>query len=206
MIRNIIFDLGGVLLNLDMPATATAFKQIGLHSFDELYTQAKQTGLFDDFDKGVISPDEFRTELRRYLPQNTTDEAIDNAWNAMLLDLPPQRLELLQSLRSKYNLYLLSNTNEIHVKAFSAYLQNTFGFPDFSDFFDQWYYSCRMGMRKPDEEIFLKVMSNHNLVPAETIFIDDSKQHVDGAAKTGIQAIWLEPGQTIHTLQEKELF
>jgi glucose-1-phosphatase len=206
MIRNIIFDLGGVLLNLDMQATATAFKEIGLLHFDELYTQAKQTGLFDDFDKGKITPETFRAMLREHLPKGTTDAAIDHAWNAMLLDLPQQRLELLQSLRGNYNLYLLSNTNEIHVEAFSAYLQNTYGFPDFSGFFDQWYYSCRMGMRKPDEEIFLKVISNHNLIPAETIFIDDSKQHVDGAARTGIQAIWLEPGQTIHNLQENGIF
>lgn len=206
MIRNIIFDLGGVLLNLDMNATATAFKKLGIQNFDDLYTQAKQTGLFDAFDKGHISPTEFRTALRQHLPENTSDNAIDEAWNAMLLDLPIERLDLLRSLKGKYRLFLLSNTNEIHVTAFSDYLNKTFGFPDFTDFFEQWYYSCRMGMRKPDEEIFEKVMSLHQLIPSETLFIDDSIQHVHGAAKTGIQAVWLEPGQTILTLQEQGVF
>lgn len=206
MIRNLIFDLGGVLLNLDFEATARSFRALGLHNFDELYTQARQTGFFDAFDKGHISPDQFRNELRKYLPPHTSDEAIDHAWNAMLLNLPTERLELLQNLRRKYKLYLLSNTNEIHVTAFSNYLQQTFGFPDFSNYFDQWYYSCRMGMRKPDEEIFHKVMNDHGLIAEETIFIDDSKQHVTGAARTGIKAVWLEPGQTVFTLLEQGVY
>ncbi|MCU0432219.1 MAG: HAD family phosphatase [Bacteroidia bacterium] len=206
MIRNLIFDLGGVILNLDFQATADAFRALGMTNFDELYTQAKQTGIFDEFDKGHISPAQFRTELRKHLPPHTSDQAIDHAWNAMLLNLPPERLELLRELRGKYKLYLLSNTNEIHVEAFSAYLQHTFGFADFTGYFDQWYYSCRMGMRKPDEEIFLKVLNDHRLNASETIFIDDSKQHVEGAARTGIHAIWLEPGQTVFSLREQGVY
>jgi glucose-1-phosphatase len=206
MIRNLIFDLGGVLLNLDFEATARSFRALGLHHFDALYTQARQTGFFDEFDKGFISPAQFRNEIRTHLPPHTSDHAIDAAWNAMLLNLPPERLELLRSLRTKYKLFLLSNTNEIHVTAFSNYLLHTFGFPDFNDYFDQWYYSCRMGMRKPDEEIFHKVMNDHGLNPAETIFIDDSKQHVEGASRTGIQAVWLQPEQTVFTLLEQGVY
>lgn len=183
-----IFDLGGVLLNLDTAATGNAFRALGMTGFDAHYTQAKQSGLFDAFDKGEISPQEFRNTLKKHLPPGTSDEAIDKAWNAMLLDLPVERLQLLEQLRGKYRLFLLSNTNEIHVTAFSAYLQRTFGFSDFSGYFERWYYSCRIGKRKPDAEAFLHVLEENGLIAEETIFIDDSPQHVEGARKLGIHA------------------
>lgn len=201
MIRNIIFDLGGVLLNLDMKKTRDAFIELGMPDFDEHFTQAKQSGMFDLFDCGKISPGEFRAELKKYLPE-ASDEKIDRAWNAMLQDLPPERLELLKLLSQKYRLFLLSNTNEIHVAAFSAYLERTFGFSDFADYFEQWYYSCRIGKRKPGAEIFEFVLAENKLLPEETLFIDDSPQHVEGAIRTGIKGILLEQGKTINTLFE----
>ncbi len=184
----VIFDLGGVLLNLDTAATGNAFRALGMTDFDAHYTQAKQNGLFDAFDKGEISPQEFRNALKKHLPPGTSDEAIDKAWNAMLLDLPVERLQLLEQLRGKYRLFLLSNTNEIHVTAFSGYLQRTFGFSDFSNYFERWYYSCRIGKRKPDAEAFFHVLEENGLNAEETIFIDDSPQHVEGALKLGIHA------------------
>lgn len=193
MIRNIIFDLGGVLINLDMEATAKAFRALGMTDFDAHYSQAKQSGLFDAFDKGQITPQEFREGMKPFLPAGTTDAQIDAAWNAMLLDLPGERLALLRELRKKYRLFLLSNTNEIHVTAFSASLQQAHeGFTDFSDYFDRWYYSCRIGKRKPDAEAFLHVLEENDLLAEETLFIDDSKQHVEGALQTGIRAALLD--------------
>jgi putative hydrolase of the HAD superfamily len=205
MIRNIIFDLGGVIINLDMQATAKAFRALGMADFDRHFTQAKQSGLFDEFDRGKISPQEFRNGLKPFLPAGTSDEAIDKAWNAMLLDVPEYRLEALLKLKGKYRTFLLSNTNEIHVGAFSAALRQAYGFADFSGFFERWYYSCRMGKRKPDEEIFRQVLLENGLDANETLFIDDSIQHVEGARKTGIRAEWLEPGKEFSLMIEKIL-
>jgi glucose-1-phosphatase len=202
-IRNIIFDLGGVLLNLDYALTSKAFLALGMRDFDANFTQAQQVGWFDAFDKGSISPDEFRRFLRPHLPINTTDEAIDEAWNAMLLNLPIERLDLLRALGKRYRIFLLSNTNEIHVAAFSAYLQTTYGIPDFSDYFERWYYSCRIGMRKPDAEIFQYVLSENKLLAAETLFIDDSKQHIKGAMHVGLHTLFMPPEENINSLLKK---
>lgn len=202
MIKNIIFDLGGVILNLDPAATQKAFEALGLADFEKQYSTIRQTGCFDDFDCGRISEQEFRDHLKKFLPAAVDDKAIDAAWNAMLLDLPKERLDLLRSLGKKYRLFLLSNTNEIHVTAFSAYLQNEFGITDFSDYFERWYYSCRIGKRKPDAEIFQFVLDENGLTAEETFFIDDSPQHVEGAKRTGIQALLLTPGKTINDLFE----
>lgn len=200
MIKNIIFDLGGVLLNLDPSATQKAFEALGLVDFEKQYSTIRQTGCFDDFDCGRISEQEFRNHLKKFLPSTVDDKAIDAAWNAMLLDLPKERLELLQSLGKKYRLFLLSNTNEIHVTAFSAYLQKEFGFADFSDYFERWYYSCRIGKRKPDVEIFQFVLDENGLKAEETFFIDDAPQHVEGARKAGIKSFLLPAGKDICTV------
>jgi FMN phosphatase YigB (HAD superfamily) len=190
-IKNIIFDLGGVIINLDMKATRDAFIALGAENFDTIYTQAGQTGIFDRFDKGEITPAEFRNELRKHIPRKVTDEEIDGAWDAMLLDVPKAKLELLSHLGKKYRLFLLSNTNVIHVKNFSAELQRVHGTPDFSPYFEKWYYSCNIGMRKPDAEIFEFVLNENHLKAEETLFIDDSVQHIQGASLLGIQTLLL---------------
>lgn len=196
-IKNIIFDLGGVIINLDMAATRNAFIGLGIKNFDSIYSQAVQSGIFDQFDKGQITPHEFRNELRKHIPGTVTDAQIDAAWNAMLMDIPKEKLELLSRLKKKYRLFLLSNTNVIHVKNFSAELQRVYGTPDFSAYFEQWYYSCNIGMRKPDAEIFHHVLRENNLVAAETLFIDDSIQHIRGAGQSGIQTLFLEKGSAL---------
>lgn len=193
----IIFDLGGVLLNIDYGLTSAAFRALGMEDFDERYSQARQAGLFDQYEKGAISSDEFRARLLELLPSGTTPEQVDQAWCAMLLDFPPSRLRLLEDLRKRYRIFLLSNTNEIHMRALSAYLQRQFGFSDFSKLFVKEYYSYRMGMRKPDAEIFETVLRENDLRVSEVVFIDDSKQHVEGALKLGIDARLLEKGVDI---------
>lgn len=191
-IKNIVFDLGGVIINLDMLATHNAFIALGVADFDSIYSQANQSGIFDGFDKGKISPEEFRNELRKHIPRDVSDPEIDAAWDAMLLDVPKEKLDLLTQLGKKYRLFLLSNTNVIHVKNFSAALQRVYGTPDFSPYFEKWYYSCNIGMRKPDAEIFEFVLNDNNLKAEETLFIDDSIQHIRGAGKLGIQTLFLD--------------
>ena len=201
-IEAIIFDLGGVILNIDYRLTAEAFQQLcpdtrGLETF---YSQEKQNPLFDDLEKGNIAAGDFRNKIREYLGKYFTDEVIDNAWNALLLDLPLERLEFLQSLKNKYKLFLLSNTNEIHIKAFSAYLQKLIGKPDMADYFIKEYFSFNLGMRKPEIAIFEAVVNEQSLNTSKTLFIDDSPQHVEGAKKAGLQAIHLKKGESFISL------
>ncbi|MDD2278054.1 MAG: HAD family phosphatase [Bacteroidales bacterium] len=187
-IKNIIFDLGGVIINIDYHLTINAFKALGLQNFDTIFNQAKQIGVFDLLDKGLIAPQEFRNEVRRITSSNLTDEQIDKAWNAMLLDFPPSRLELLRKVKSDYNTFLLSNTNAIHFEAYNQILHRTFGVKNLSVFFDREYYSHLIHMRKPDANAFELILNENNLKPEETLFIDDTMQHVEGAKKIGILA------------------
>lgn len=199
-IKNIIFDLGGVIINLDMAATRNAFVALGVVDFDSIYSQAAQSGIFDGFDRGKITPEEFRTELRKHIPHVVSDAEIDAAWDAMLLDVPKEKLDLLLRLKKKYRLFLLSNTNVLHVRNFSAELLRVHGTPDFSPYFEKWYYSCNIGMRKPDAEIFEFVLSENNLKAEETLFIDDSSQHIRGAATCGIKTAFLDKGMNLENL------
>jgi epoxide hydrolase-like predicted phosphatase len=191
-IKNIIFDLGGVIINIDYNLTANAFEQMGISNFKELFSQAQQSHLFDLYEKGQISSAEFRIEIKKIIGHHYTDEAIDKAWNALLLDIPPNRLTLLDSVKTKYNTFLLSNTNDIHIETFNGYLKQTFGINNLENYFNKLYLSYKVGMRKPDAEIFELVLSENNLVPEETLFIDDSIQHIESAKKLGIQAYWLD--------------
>ncbi len=201
-IKNIIFDLGGVILNIDYTLTSQAFKNLGLTDFDEKYSQAKQNHLFDRLETGKINPSDFRQEMKSYFNLPVTDLDVDTAWNAMLLDLPQERIELLKKLSTRYRLFLLSNTNIIHYKAYSAYLQKTFGKLIFDAVFEKQYLSFQIGMRKPDKEIFELVLNENKLQASETLFIDDSIQHIQGATSCGIITHHLKPSQTIIELFE----
>ncbi len=190
-IRNIIFDLGGVLLNINYQRTINAFKELGIINFDDLFSQAKQSNLFNDFETGIIAPSEFRDQLREISGMRLIDQQIDHAWNAMLLDMPPTRVKLLEKVSKNYRTFLLSNTNAIHYPVYNAYMEDEFGCPDLTNLFEKEYLSYRTGMRKPDVEIFDLVINENLLNPDETLFIDDSPQHVHGARKAGLHALWL---------------
>ena len=198
-IKNIIFDLGGVLLNLDYSLTTKAFNAIahGFGTFDATYTDQSEKQLFEDFEKGLLTAKQFRDRIRKLLLANVDDETINTAWNAMLLDFPEERLSLLKKLRSNYRLYLLSNTNEIHIQAYTNILNSTFGLANLSGIFEKEYYSYSIGMRKPDKEIFQYVLSENKLSPSNTLFIDDSIQHIAGANELGIQTLFLDKGKNI---------
>ena len=127
----IIFDLGGVVLNLDYQATIDAFKDLGKENFDKLYTQANQDKIFDQFETGSISPQEFREYFKMILGNTISDQQIDDAWNKLLLDLPKERVDLLYRLKEKYQIFLFSNTNEIHLNSFKQTIKDAFGDEDF---------------------------------------------------------------------------
>lgn len=191
-IRNIIFDLGGVLLNIDYHATIDAFKALGVQNFEGFFTQAAQSHLFDRLDTGQISPEAFRQELRDISGIAMSDADIDQAWNAMLLDLPQQRIPLLEDARMHYRTFLLSNTNAIHYPAYTQYLKDAHGYESLALLFEKHYLSHDIGMRKPDVEVFEWVLQQNGLLASETLFIDDTLQHVQGARKAGLWAYWLD--------------
>jgi glucose-1-phosphatase len=199
-IKNIIFDLGGVILDIDYQLTSKAFMALGLKNFDDIYSQKKQQHFFDDFEKGILSVKRFRKEIKNYLPERVTNENIDDAWNSMLLTIPVGRIDWLNELNRKYRIFLLSNTNEIHKKAFRKIVNGEVGYDVFDDVFEKCYYSSELKMRKPDTQIFIHVLEQSNLNPSETLFIDDSPQHVNGAQKAGIHAIHLQLGKKVEDL------
>lgn len=202
-VKNIIFDLGGVIINLDIPSTIEAFNQISDLPFEQIYTQAQQNNVFNLFDKGQINEIDFFTELRKELRFKGEDIELYNAWNKMLLDVPEQRLEMLIETKQLYKTFLLSNTNETHISVFEKELYQSQGVRNFNDYFDKVYYSCRIGMRKPDKEIFEYVLQKNKLIPSETVFIDDSVQHVKAAGECGIKAYLLNPGMDVTDLMKE---
>jgi putative hydrolase of the HAD superfamily len=199
-IKSIIFDLGGVILNLDYCKTEDEFKKIGVLHFKELYSQKKQTLLFDDFEKGKIKPEEFIFSLKD--SENLEIKEIDfiNAWNAMLLEIPIEKLQFIDGLKKDYKIFLLSNTNEIHIKKFEGDLKTNNMLEQFYKCFDKIYYSSRMGKRKPEENCFIQVLEENGLIAENTLFIDDSIQHIEGAKKVGIKTFHLEKNKSILNL------
>jgi len=191
-IKNIIFDLGVVLINIDTDLSVKAMKELGFSNFQESYTLFKQTDLFNKLEKGLINPTDFRNELRKHIADEVSDDKFNKAWNAMLLDFPKERIDLIKKLSEKYNIYLLSNTNEIHYNQYIQDFENQFGF-DFNSLFVKAYYSFKTGMRKPDLEIFQTALSDSKLNPKETLFIDDLKVNIESAKYAGLQTLWFDP-------------
>ena len=195
--KNIIFDFGGVILNIDYKLTENAFAKLGLENFEGIYSKASQTNLFDAFERGMIRPEDFRKEIRKYISNAASDSQIDAAWNSMLLDLPKQRIDFISSLKKDHRVFLLSNTNEIHFSAFTSNMNKEFGKNVFPDMFHKTYFSHRVKMRKPDAEIFELILNENDLKTKETLFIDDSIQHIEGARAIGLNTHHLQKNETI---------
>lgn len=196
-IKNIIFDLGGVIINIDYRRTADAFRKLGAINFDEIYTQTKQDRIFDEFDVGKISSDDFRNSLKKKLALTINDGEFDSAWNAMLLDIPKNRLDFIMDLRNNYRVFLFSNTNDIHLKEVFNICQTQNGFNTFEKYFEKEYYSHLFGKRKPSAEAFISILNDNKMNANETLFVDDSLQHIDGARKAGMNAIHLSGEKSI---------
>lgn len=200
----IIFDLGGVILNIDYHRTISAFKALGMSDFDRHFTQLKQEQLFDLYETGHIADADFRQGLRPHLHPDVTDAQIDAAWNAMLLDLPKHRLNLLMQLKNRHRTFLLSNTNAIHINEFHRQLHASHGLMDLNGHFERVYFSYEMGLRKPDPAIFSRVCEENRLNPEETLFIDDSPQHVEGARVAGLKVVHLHQGDILQLFNQAQ--
>ncbi len=192
----VIFDLGGVILNLDYQRTIDAFKKLGLSNFEDMYTQASQNNIFDDYETGEISSQHFINLLLPYLPLGTSPNKVVHAWNSMILDFPLDRLELLDDLKTKRRTFLLSNTNELHLQEVLRSLSKTTN-RTLESYFEKVYYSHIVNLRKPNSNIFEFVCREQKLIPSETLFIDDTIGHINGSNTFGLKGFHLEKGKTI---------
>ncbi|MCO6430458.1 MAG: HAD family phosphatase [Deltaproteobacteria bacterium] len=188
-IKNIIFDLGGVILNIDHTLTEKCFAKFGIKNLFAHYKTLTEDNYFDHFECGRISADEFAAKLCADFGAEIERELFVSAWNALLQDLPVERVRALESVKERYRTFLLSNTNEIHIDSFHSYMQTSFGYPDLSHLFEKVYYSCRIGARKPDQEIFRIVLSDAGMNAHETLFLDDSGSNVASARAVGLHAV-----------------
>ena len=186
-IQNLIFDLGGVILNLHVDRTHAAFARLANQKVEDVRTRIERTGFFNDYEKGLISDADFRNRVREFLSIANSDAEIDHAWNAMLGDIPAERLQLLTRLRKNYRVFLLSNTNQIHLDCFGKIVYSASGKTSLDPFFEKTYYSHLMKMRKPEPEIFEYVLNTNKLDPQSTLFLDDNTSNLTGAASIGIQ-------------------
>jgi len=199
MLKNILFDLGGVLLNLDMSKTRKAFADLGWA--EENWKGITQSGylIFENLETGVDTKEQFRERMRQVLPGNPSDEKIDFAWNAMLLDFPVENVDYLKELGKKYKLFVLSNTNELHVKRFREIFMGSHGFP-IDELVEKCYYSHEIGFRKPDSGAFYAVLQDARIDPTETLFIDDLQINTDEEEKLGMMVLHIAAGTLIQSL------
>ena len=200
-IRNIIFDLGGVILNIDPQLTIDAFRKLGWQDFYDESQRSLNRELFHDFEQGSASPEAFRNNVRKMIPHQITDSEIDDAWSAMILDIPEERINYLEELKKKYRIFLLSNTSEIHRIKFHRNFEDHFGY-SFHDLFEHNFYSHEMGLRKPNPEIYLRALNEANLIPEETLFIDDMPENIEAAKLLGMNALHILPGSLLAMLPE----
>jgi putative hydrolase of the HAD superfamily len=187
-IHNVILDLGGVLFDVDYHRTLQAFRRLGVLDIDQRYGQLRQNHTFDALETGQITPKEFLDTVRNWIPEvYLTDDMIIEAWNKMLIGLRPEVITFVEDLTKEYRLFLLSNTNAFHLPELRRMVPH---FPQFEALFERTYYSHEMGLRKPDKAIFEAVLSENDLLAEESLFVDDSPQHVEGALNAGLHSFY----------------
>lgn len=202
-IKNIIFDLGGVLINLDPDRTRRCFQSFfsSIDQYHSFYKTMTKESIFNDHETGKICDEFFIETIQRLVPKKISSYDIVNAWNAMILDFPRERIELLRRLRKKFNIFVLSNTNHIHLQFARQKVLLDADIDDLDAEFDQAFYSHIVHHRKPNKEIFEVVCDQANIQPSESLFIDDNQINLTGAEEIGIQTIHhqanSDPGKTL---------
>jgi putative hydrolase of the HAD superfamily len=200
-IKNIIFDLGGVIINLDNQRTTDAFVALGLKNIKEYFGHGHAASFFKDYEVGRIDDRQFIDAIRKTGGLTVPDQAIIDSWNALLLDFPPERIQLLKQLRKNYRLFLFSNTNALHLAALRDIYTRSFGPGSLEDHFEKTYYSHLMGMRKPDKASYEHILLENNLQGPETLFVDDAIINVEGAEQAGLKGLYLRPGISLLDFQ-----
>lgn len=200
VIKNIIFDLGGVLLNIDFNKTKKAFEKLGVKDFDSFYTKETANPIFESLETGHISNDDFYTTIQKHCSSGTSFAQIQQAWNEILVSFRKVSVAHLLLLKDKYNLYLLSNTNSIHHSAFIEMFNRQIGGLPFDNHFTKAWYSHQIQKRKPYPETYLHVANEAGIKTGETLFIDDAVANIEGAARAGLQTKLLGAEERIENL------
>jgi epoxide hydrolase-like predicted phosphatase len=196
-VKNIIFDFGGVIIPIDPMAYARGMIALGCKDISGLHERFMKEQVYARFEKGEMSPGEFRMMLRSGLENHATDEQLDGAWNLILGEIPPHRVNFIEKIKSKYRTFLLSNTNKIHYDHYQEQFCKTYGYDSLDNLFENAYYSFQLKLYKPDPAIFEYVLKDSSLDPAETLFIDDYLTNVEAAKQLGLQVIHLEEGMEV---------
>jgi putative hydrolase of the HAD superfamily len=203
-IKNIIFDFGGVVCDLDIQRSVEKFKEFGPGKSIKNETQEEKDRQFEmlvsKYETGLITSGKFRNNIREYYQTPPSDTAIDDAWNALLVGIPEPRMMLLESIKKNYRIFLLSNSNEIHYLEYTARLRQQYGYHDFSVIFKKTYFSYQCHLKKPDPLIFKLVLNENNLDPSVTLFIDDTQVNVKTACDLGLTGYQLRDGEEITDL------
>ncbi len=202
IIDTIIFDLGGVVVNLDINLTVDAFKKLGVHNVGNWINPGLHADIFLKLEVGKISEDEFYGGIRELAGIEVTDSEIRKAWCAMLINLPLERVKIIERLKKNYTVLLLSNTNSVHVEYFDGFAQ---GYNSITELFHNVYYSFLMGDHKPNVSIFRSVIELENLIPAKTLFIDDAQANIAAARDAGFQAVLVTTEKQMEDLFRSDL-
>ncbi len=193
LIKNLIFDFGNVIIDIDTKLSEAAFSKYGMNNFSELYTLATQNALFDLLETGKINENDFYEEFRKVSGCKLSDKILEECWNALLIGFPETRIKMLQQLKAeaKYRTFILSNTNIIHYKAYTKILFDNYGISDYNKLVEHAYFSHEIGYRKPGREIFDYVVEHSKIRPEESLFIDDNIDNINAANKLGFKTIHL---------------
>ncbi|MCP9769852.1 HAD family phosphatase [Lacihabitans sp. LS3-19] len=192
-IKAVIFDFGNVIINIDLEKTYEAFAELTFKSPNKIKALFAESDVFRKYESGFYSDEEFRDVIRQVLSYPLNDQEIDKAWNALLLNVPKNRIEFLEQLKYKYPIYLLSNTNNIHIEKCMQYFRQSHGINNFQNLFSETFLSYKMGLWKPDYRIYDKVLSEINLKPEEVLFIDDNQENIIAAQDLRINCIKINP-------------
>ncbi|MCP4520280.1 MAG: HAD family phosphatase [Cytophagales bacterium] len=191
-IKNIIFDLGDVIINIDFMLTFKAFEEVSPYTLDETINLFEKHKIYDVVERGGMNHAEFADFLKNIFKLELSDEEILKRWSALLLDIPKERIDLIQELQQKYRIFVLSNTSSPHIVDVNEILQKATGVQDLKDLCEKAYYSYDIAMRKPDAEIYEYVLKDSNLKAEETLFLDDNSDNIVGAQKLGIHTILVQ--------------
>ena len=194
--NNIIFDLCGPIITLDIELMNRRFHDFGVKA-EKPYQRLRDVGLTKRYEAGLISTSDFTNQVREILDCPLDDSQIIEAWNTLIVDFPQKHIDLLKQLKSKYKTFLLSNSDETNAAFFKEYMKRVAGFDILSDCFDEVFFSCDLHDRKPSPAVFQHIVDKHQLVTSETLVIDDCKAHCDGAASIGLKTHWLSPDEDI---------
>ncbi len=199
-IKNIIFDLGAVLFDIDFQKVNQAFADLGVQNIEQQYSKLSANFLFENLEMGKISADAFYQTLQAQTDVPLTHQQLELAWNAILLNFRKESMAFVQQLHQTHRVFLLSNTNIIHLKQINLQAKKELSAERLDDFFEKAYYSFEMGMRKPDEHIFQYVLKDAELVAEETFFIDDSAPNIETAAKIGFKTHLLLANEKVEAI------